>query len=117
MKRDFDLIRQILIKTEEESTPGNWYVPKIDGFDDLIIQHHIKLMGDKGYLDYYDASSKEGPSYKITGITMLGYDYLDAIKSDTVWNKTKEHVKSKSLSFSFEVIKTVASTIITSLLP
>jgi hypothetical protein len=116
MKRDFDLIRQILIKTEEESTPGNWYVPKIEGFDDLVIQHHIKLIGDKGYLDYYDASSKEGPSYKITGIKMQGYDYLDFIRQDTVWKKVKETVKSKSLDLSFDIIKSVAATVITGML-
>ena len=116
MKRDFDLIRIILIKAEEESKPGTWYCPVVDGYDDEIVTHHIKLLGDKGYLKIKDLSSKDGFDYRIIGITMEGYDYLDAVRRDTVWNKTKEMVKSKSLDLSFEVIKSAASSVITSML-
>ncbi|MEI4996781.1 hypothetical protein U1495_20675, partial [Aeromonas caviae] len=43
-------------------------------------------------------------------------EFLDAICSDTVWSKTKETFATKGLDMTFDLIKTVAGSVATSLL-
>lgn len=44
-------------------------------------------------------------------LTWEGHDFLDAVRSDTVWNKTKEKVTKSVGSASLEVVKAVAEAI------
>ena len=41
-------------------------------------------------------------------LTWEGHEFLDAVRHETVWAKTKEVVKSKGGSVSFEVLKELA---------
>lgn len=50
-----------------------------------------------------------------TSITFAGHQFLENIKSDNVWNKTKEVSKSIGSS-SLEVITSIATNILTSLI-
>ena len=45
-----------------------------------------------------------------------GHELLDAIRSDTVWNKTKQAIASKGLSMTFDVVKSVAASIDTKMI-
>ncbi len=45
-------------------------------------EYHIKLLCDAGFMTQVSDSG-----YRMTN---QGHDYLDAVRSDTVWNKTKE---------------------------
>ena len=112
MKRDFELIRTLLLKIEEEMRPGDWYEPIIENVDESMINYHIKMLRDKGYIDAKDLSSKDGISFVVTGMTMEGHDYLDTVRNNTVWEKTKKKVIDKSLDLTFDVVKTVAGQII-----
>ncbi|MGU5840229.1 DUF2513 domain-containing protein, partial [Aeromonas caviae] len=54
--------------------------------------------------------------FNLIGITWTGHEFLDAICSDTVWSKTKETFATKGLDMTFDLIKTVAGSVATSLL-
>ena len=41
-------------------------------------------------------------------LTWEGHEFLDAIRSDTVWNKTKKIFTEQGVSMTFELVKTVA---------
>ena len=47
-------------------------------------------------------------NFGIESLTWEGHDFLDAIRSDTVWNKTKTLLKEKTLGMSFNIIKKIA---------
>jgi len=47
-------------------------------------------------------------------LTYQGHQFLDEIRSDNVWNKTKETAKSIG-SFSVNTLSTIATGVITSL--
>lgn len=58
-----------------------------------------------------------GPiNFTASRLTWTGHEFLDAIRSDTVWNKTKQTFSSKGLDMTFDLIKTVAAGVTTSLL-
>ena len=41
-------------------------------------------------------------------LTWNGHEFLDAIRSDTIWQKTKSSFLSKGLSMTFDLVKSVA---------
>jgi hypothetical protein len=116
MKRDFELIRLILLKAEEESVQGQAYHPVIDGYDKQTISEHINLMGEKEYLIVIPIKNKEGRMFYVEEIRMAGYDYLDAVRNNAVWDRIKLVLGRKSIPFSFEMIKAASSTILTQML-
>lgn len=118
VKRDMDLIRNLLIKVEEVYEPGagsiNFSKIRIDGYDDKVIAEHLLLMKEAGLIRNINAKQY------VTGSTMLsignltneGYDTLEKFRNDTVWNKTKEIARDKGLPMLIDIFSQVASTVI-----
>ena len=48
-----------------------------------------------------------------TGITFEGHQYLDSIRSDKVWNKIKKKLSTEGVSLTLQIVKNVATSIIT----
>lgn len=90
MKRDMDLVREILLKLEsyeEPAYPG--YVP-IEGHDKLEVDFHVRLMWEAGLVDVFDTTgSGEFFSYIQPRITWNGYEFLDAARDDKRWKEAK----------------------------
>ncbi|WP_257616486.1 DUF2513 domain-containing protein [Rodentibacter ratti] len=82
------------------------------GYDSRTVAYHYKLLTNAGLIDSHDISSLEEENFAATSLTWQGHEFLDKIRNDSVWNKVKSTVQSKSLDLSFDVIKTVATKII-----
>jgi hypothetical protein len=87
MKRDDDFIRQMLLDLEaSDELLLAIYRTHDETAEDRKRYQHAELLCDAGYF----VSSKPG----IFRMTNQGHDYLAAIRSDTVWNKTKKMAES-----------------------
>lgn len=82
------------------------------------ISYHMELLIEAGLVE--GKMSQElggGPiNFTATRLTWTGHEFLDAIRSDTVWNKTKETFRTKGLDMTFDLIKTVAGGVAIALL-
>ena len=83
MKRDDDLIRKILFGLEESD---DWlHILPATSLDASAEEHQerylLDLMGDQGFVAGVGESSFR--------MTSQGHDFLDAIRDDNIWNKTK----------------------------
>jgi Hypothetical protein (DUF2513). len=114
MKRDMDLIRMILFRIEEEVDNTVEYDLSIEGFSLDQVAYHCSILYNGGYIKEYKASYAEDEidSFLIGGLTWSGHEFLEVIRNDTVWIKTKETVKKEGLSLAIEVIKKIASAIL-----
>ena len=117
MKRNWDLIRKILLKLEEkaDSTSG-LENSDIKGYDYRTVAYHYKLLKNAGIIEAIDISTMEEENFAALSLTWQGHEFLDKIRNDSVWNKVKSTVQSKSLDLSFDVIKTVATKIIAAMI-
>ncbi|MBU2937897.1 MULTISPECIES: DUF2513 domain-containing protein [Pacificibacter] len=115
MKRDFDLIRDILISVERHEEAILW-VSDVDwdesgvsyGFGDAIRRAHFDLMKEAGLVaDCFHNAGQNQQTYGYR-LTWAGYDYLDAIKDEDIWQKTKASVVANGGSVAFEVMKSIA---------
>ena len=82
------------------------YIPiaKARGFTPVLIKATtVNIRG--GYLPQVS---------RVFDLTYQGHQFLDEIRSDNVWNKTKETAKSIG-SFSVNTLSTIATGVITSL--
>lgn len=83
MKRDDDYIRQLLFEAEEATEPYLMAVQLLSMSDDEQKRHqHAELLCDAGFF----VAVNKG----VYRITNQGHDYLAAVRTETVWNKTKE---------------------------
>lgn len=115
MKRDMELVRKILFYVEENYVAGQKWLRNIDieGYDYDVIMEHVLLVYENGLIqDIKDISTLGGISYWIGNLSNAGYDFLDKIRSDTVWNKTKTTIKEKGLPMVTGTISTIANAFI-----
>ena len=115
MQRDMDLIRKILFYVEENYVAGGPEIPVcIDGYSDNVIYEHCILMRNDGLIGrILDTSALESKSCNVGNLTSEGFDLLDKIRTDTVWNKTKSVISEKGLPLVTGTIKTISTAIIT----
>lgn len=99
MKRDLDLLRDIMIYLEENLIPGgNIQSTDISLYDDSDeeykkLSEHIKLLIEDGLIEAKPIMVGGFAIFMILRITSKGHDFLDALRNDTVWNNTKEKMK------------------------
>lgn len=119
MKRDLDLIRDILLTVEEAKPEQRIGLDKFrESHPDRLeeISAHVELLDRAGFLDATISRelSPRGPrQFLINKIDWVGYDYLDAVRDPGVWSKTQQKLKSVGGSATLEVAKAVAVKIVT----
>ncbi|MGL6487403.1 DUF2513 domain-containing protein [Aeromonas hydrophila] len=123
MKRNWDTIRLILTKVEDKHDSSYALLLKhfepFDNLDQFEISYHVRLLLEIGLVE----GRIDGPvgggkpaTFAILRLTWAGHEFLDSIRSDTVWNKTKETFTTKGLDMTFDLIKTVVAGVTTALL-
>ena len=112
MRRDWDLIRDILTKVE--SCTLNTEQVRLSDFPDskqAAASYHIDLLIDAGLIKGKVAKTM-GPGVKdffANRLTWEGHEFLDSIRNDTVWEKTKAVFKEKGIAMSVDLVKGVAT--------
>lgn len=69
-------------------------------------------MGQDGLIDVQDISSAEYKECLVGNMTSKGFDFLENIKEDTVWNKTKSIIVEKGLPMVTGTIKVIAESLV-----
>ena len=112
MKRDMDLARTILFQVEKSDDPMNWAKITADGYSELQISYHIKLLYQANLIDANDCSSMDGLSWKAKSLTWSGHEFLDASRNEAFWNKAKSYLKGKGVEITIDTAKTALSKLI-----
>jgi hypothetical protein len=119
MKRDYDLIRTILLRAEEvddyQLHAKHFVTPEHTEID---VARHFQLLDEAGLIhaNLLTLESRGALSGQIERLTWDGHEFLDSIRSDTVWARTKARLAAKGVGMSFELIKLTAGAIIKKLL-
>ena len=109
MKRDPDLVRNILLALENKASSNDAITAKkmmIDGWSEEEVNYHLLLLVEAGYIRGKDSSSDNRTIVFVTRLTWEGHEFLDAARDDERWEKAKSSI-SKVGGWSFEVIKPI----------
>lgn len=119
MKRDWDTVRELLTRIEELPTTDHRLT--LGDFEQnaaYTTSYHMDLLIKAGLVDGRMHPVLGGGPVQFTAskLTWEGHGFLDAIRNDTVWNKTKATFTDKGLDMTFDGIKSVAAWCLTSML-
>ncbi len=118
MKRNMDLIRDILLNIESRP-PGE--LVRTVGYDsekysEDELKGHLRLIDQAGLVDGNLKFHTSGTLIAIYGLSNEGHDLLDAIRGDRVWERTKERVQEVGGSVTIETLKAIATAVAASML-
>lgn len=106
MKRDMDLVRQMLLEIEKHPYTGDWVELAIDGSSPEEITYHVILLHEAGLIEADDVSTMSNIEWRPKRPTWQGHEFLDAARDDTRWSKAKDAM-GKVGGFVFEIGKQV----------
>ena len=122
MRLNPDCIRDILFYVEENAGYSEMipFYTNLERFNiklkndypaDVIL-YHLELCEEYGYLTIY---SHTMGAINVKRLSVSGHEFLENIRQDTNWNKTKEVAKSAG-STSIEILSNIASNLATVLI-
>lgn len=106
-KRDFDLIRLILLRIE--ASPLNSTITNsqlnVKDYEPLIVALHVEMLVDAGFIEATIPKTLAGitPDFIVHKINWEGYEFLDNARNDTVWKQFKSEAKKIGSSMSMAV--------------
>ena len=105
MQRDRDLIRKILLDFET-SYSAKSYEDRLqkEGYTENQIDYHAYLIIQGGLAEgerFYTHDGCRYPRATIANLTWQGHEFTDAVKNESVWNKTREYIMEKGGSVPF----------------
>lgn len=109
MKRDMELARQLLLTIE--SNNGDEALLLSNDWDRKEVAYHLKILDQAGFVENRTRWADNQPYWIYASLTWEGHEFLDSVRNDNIWNKTKEGIKTKGLelgSIPIEVIKEFA---------
>jgi hypothetical protein len=121
MTRNWEIIREILLRLESTNTPNaNVNANSFDGLPEQEVAYNMRLLSEAGYIEARIMSSSSGDG-KINAalalrLTNAGHDLLDTIRNESVWNKMKEKFTSNGLDMTFDLVVSVGKKIIEAML-
>lgn len=112
MKRDWDLIKDILEQVEANTLSDyirqNKYLDSVENPDDFL--GHIEILIEAGIIkncrvERSDSGKFEYWDFRGAYITMQGHDLLDAIRNKRLWNRIRKKALKAGISLSWEFIR------------
>ena len=113
MKRDMDLIRELLLKLE--SVPSEMgdvfsFSPEdkevsVEGYTPAQIEYHLSLLREIRFIECPGSQPMLGITF--SGLTWAGHDYIDAVRDPDIWRKTKQGAEAAG-GFTIDILRDLA---------
>jgi len=105
VKRDMELVREVLLKLEELPPSSVVLGLPISAPRD-VIDHHLWLLSDAGLMSGKRYPAKdEGDTWLVEGLTWTGHEFLDGIRDRSAWDRVKKTAVEKTGTLSFEAVR------------
>ena len=109
MKRDLDLVRQLLLQIEAlpAGPPAQYRTSEIE---DPVLLAHFELVLASGLVNgkISRSQSSRGDVISISGLTWEGHEWIETVRDQRVWNETKRTCIDQAGALSFDLARAVA---------
>ena len=117
MKRDLDLIRDMMLRIEA-CHPKDGKITS-ETFKDLCddeekVAFHLFILYDVGFIvaEPVNHSKMRCSDYIVEYLTFIGCDYLDSIRDQSVWNSIKEKLRRIGGNATLDILTDLASSLL-----
>ncbi len=104
MKRDMELIRNVMLAAEKTKDPGELNDPKFEGRSETEISYHIALLDDAGLLHGQDRSAIGVFRWSAGTLTWAGHEFVEAVRDESVWKEALAITAKSGDGTVFEVL-------------
>jgi len=104
-----DLIREILLEVERQPIGRSWRAHPMLCHDLDEVVEHVRLATDAGLLEGHTLISGDA---NVTRMTNAGYDFLEASRQQTLWEKAKEKLRAAGLPTTVYALKSALDILI-----
>jgi len=105
MKRDFQLIRKIMLEIEANSNGVDFASLEINNSSREQIEYHLALLTEAGLIKAFDRSSGNELVFIPIRLTWEGHEFLDNARNETVWNKTLQDIGQIAGSVALPILR------------
>lgn len=109
MKRDWEVIRAVLIEVEElAEAERHRFSYSLNDSHEASAQtkaEHAMLLWKAGFIQAHDVGTTEGPAILSPELSWQGHELLDTLRSKPVWERIKTTAKDKGLELTFDAVK------------
>jgi hypothetical protein len=111
MKRDQDLIRDILLRVEAGDAKTRVDL-HFEGRDQREVMYNAGLLHQSKWVKGYDFSSTDRSDldYALYDLTPEGHEFLEVARSESIWNQAKNQVKPLG-GVTLDILKSVLTEI------
>lgn len=86
--------------------PHGTILQSLDGVSDADFALHVEWMEEAGLVKAYTSAMASGSkAAAIFRLTWDGCEFVDAVRSDTLWEKAKTNVIKPGMSFTFGILR------------
>ena len=116
MERNWDTVRELMLKTENLEPNKSITLNDFESEEHYKISYHVQLLESAGLVNanLSQAVGKQATHFHLRSLTWEGHEFLDSIRVQSTWSKVKSLIKEKGGVMTFDVIKTVAATLVKS---
>jgi hypothetical protein len=114
MKRNWDVIRKILLKIEDLPPGGSIHSSHLvtDEIDEWNVAHQMFILKQGGFIEGNCLDTGRGHTCIARTLTWEGQELLDKIRSESIWQKIKETAREKRVDLTIDVVKGIASMVL-----
>lgn len=118
MRRDWDIVRKVLIAAEESTGDREVSSEQFPEPERALVAYNMWLLIESGLAE---GGGREpggmGPPFAfITRLRWEGHELLDNMRGDTAWNRIKATAKEKSVDLTVDAIKMIGKAVLERLL-
>lgn len=117
MKRDWNLIRTILLAAEDLPAGGHLNAKDFAWPDHGALVEHVHLLVEEGYIEAAVRAAGPNGTFVIRRLLWDGHDLLAKMRSEGWWNQMKALAAKKGVELTFDVIKSLAMPALAHLFP
>ncbi len=110
MKRDMELVRELLLKVEAAPEKPSWkdLVAAADEAEAQRILSHLKLIEEEGFVRSIVVNAGTYRLPQDIELTWKGHEFLNDVRDPEIWRRTKERAKgvaSIGVAYMWELAK------------
>ena len=111
MRRDLDLMREIMLDARASSHPLDVSTWTGEGRSRSLVGYNVKLLRDAGMVEADIHGADDDPYYfcQVGDLTWEGQDYLASIAPPSVWRETKRLLARRGGDAAWAEIKALAA--------
>jgi hypothetical protein len=106
VKRDPELIRNILLRIEANPAGNTLEHMEFEGHTWEDIAEHVQLLIDASFIDgtVTGQRGKWPTAFLVQRLTWIGHEFLAKARNDTLWKKVVAQAQEKGMSTSMSII-------------